>query len=189
MGYYDYLWKMLQPLGVYSGDGYSGGELKALGTGLDQAQNTLDDHFREMLVCKAEHEGLLMAEQLFPMLAAEDTAKRRAALETLYQTDNLCCSKAALIQTLTACGIPVTISETDTKNQIMVSLTNKLVIEQHPVFQIWLLEQILPCHLVVTLILKYLNVNTGESINERISLSLARKRTQAQWESRLGSYI
>ncbi len=38
MGYRDHLWRMLEPLGVYGGEGYSGGELAALGAEMDRLQ-------------------------------------------------------------------------------------------------------------------------------------------------------
>ena len=56
-----------------------------------------------------------------------------------------------------------------------------------PVFQLWLLEQILPCHLNVIVVMDYVNVETGQTVHERMTLDYLRQRTQAQWEQRLGA--
>lgn len=187
--YFDYLWRMLQPLGVYSGEGYNGGELKALGAALDSAQELLGEYFRESKVETAESTGLEKSEALFPMMTATATESRRAALETLFQTDNLCCSAEALEKTLEACGIYATVGEMGTQFQVIVGLTELLVIEKDPVFQFWLLEQLMPCHLVTIVVFQYEDVESGEIVHERMTLSLARQRTQSEWEQRLGAYV
>ncbi len=187
--YFDYLWRMLRPLGVYSGEGYNGGELKALGAALDSTQALLGGYLRESLVETAEGEGLEKAKALFPMMAAETIDRRRVALETLFRTDNLCCSADALERTLEACGIYATIGEMGTQFQVIVGLTELLVIEKDPVFQFRLLEQLMPCHLVTIVVFEYKDVESGEIVHERMTLSLVRQRTQTEWEQRLGAYV
>lgn len=187
--YFDYLWRMLQPLGVYSGEGYNGGELKALGASMDDVYRYLEGYARESLPETAEDAGLLAAEELFPMLKSETVESRRTALTVLFQTDNRCCSVSALEKTLGACGVPVTIGETGERFEVLVNLTEPLVIEHDPVFQFWLLEQLLPCHLVTVTAFQYEDVDTGEMVHERMTLSLIRARTQTEWEQRLGAYV
>lgn len=185
--YFDYLWRMLEPLGIYSGTGYNGGELQALGAALDRVQEKMGEYAREMLPGTAEEAGLEMAEGLFPMLASSDLTERRGALAVLFSTDNRCCGIEALVETLGACGVPVTMGETGNKWECIVSLTELLAIEDDPVFLFWLMEQVLPCHLVTVVVFDYVDVESGETVHERMTLSLIRQRTQAEWEQRLGA--
>lgn len=188
MGYKDHLWRMLQPLGVYSGVGFNGGEMAALGDALDQAEQYMDGLWTEMMVMSAEADGLRGAEALFPLLPAVDTESRREALQTLWQTDNRCFSKSSIVKTLKACGVSGSLAVVGTF-QIMLVFPELLTIWHEPVFMFWAMEQVLPCHLAVTIRISYVDVNTEETVTERLSLSLLRKRTQSQWEQRLGAYM
>ena len=92
-------------------------------------------------------------------------------------------------RTLTACGVPGTVGETGIKFEAIVSLTELLTIERDPVFQFWLLERIMPCHLVTVVVFTYVDVDSGETVRERTALSLIRQRTQGEWEQLLGAYM
>ena len=186
--YYDYLWRMLQPLGVYSGEGYNGGELKVLGMALDRVQETLEEYGREGNPMSAEGEGLAVWESLFPIFGAANGGNRRDVLKTLFQTVSRGSNRQALLETLNACGMDVSLGETGTKFQVLVSFNNPMEITADPVFQLWLLEQVLPCHLVVIVVMDYVSVSTGEMAHERVTLDYLRHRSQEEWEALLGAY-
>lgn len=188
MGYQKNLWRMLQPLGVYSESGYSGGALTALGTAMDKAERKLCEQLRESLVLSAEDAGLTRAEEIFPMLAATETTVRREALKKLWQTDNLSCSVEGIIRTLEGCGVKASILSTGSF-AVMVILPEAVTIWDEPVFLMWVLEQIMPCHLMVNVRLSYEDVETGQSMVERLPLKQLRQRTQKEWEQRLGAYM
>ncbi len=189
MGYRDHLWRMLQPLGVYSQEGFSGGALTALGTALDQAENQLSQVLTETKAESAEDEGLELAEALFPLLPKETVEQRKESLRTLYRVGNQSCCRDDIVAALSACGVYVTAGNTGTLFQVLVAFQNPLTIWDEPVFQFWLLEQMMPCHLVVTVRFTYISVETGEEVLERGTLNVIRRRTQSQWEALLGAYI
>lgn len=189
MGYRDYLWRMLQPLGVYTDGGFNGGELAALGAALDQAEQQLSDIWREITVISAERDGLSQAEQLFPMIAGTETEGRREALKKLWQTDNRSFSRSDIMETLEGCGLSVTVGAVGDTFEALVIFQNPLTIWDEPVFLFWLLEQVLPCHMAVTTRFTYVDINSGETVQERRTLEIMRQRTQAQWEQLLGAYI
>lgn len=185
--YYDYLWRMLQPLGVYINAGYNAAELKALGAAMDKLHTQLNVYDREIKVESAVEMGLTAWESLFPMIPETQLERRREALEVLFRAKYEGCSRNALRQTLHACGVDVSLGETGIKFEIIVSFEKQMDITMDPVFQLWLLEQILPCHLNVIVVMDYVNVETGQTVHERMTLDYLRQRTQAQWEQRLGA--
>lgn len=188
MGYREYLWQMLQPLGVYSGSGFNGGEMTALGNALDQAEQYLDRVWQESVLMSAENDGLSKGETLFPMYPGTETEQRRRALQALWQTDNRCASRTGILKTLEACGIRVGLAALGQFQVIMV-FSEPLTIYDEPVFLFWVLEQVMPCHLSVIIRFSYEDVNTKETVTERSSLKILRKRTQSQWEQLLGAYM
>lgn len=185
--YFDYLWKMLQPVGVYGLKGYNMGELKALGAALDKAQEQLEEYHREIHHGTAIDDGLEKAEQLFPMLTETDTETRRKALGVLFAVHGRCGTKQALEEILEACGIPATIRETSSKFHCLVTLEKKLMITDDPVFVFRTLESLLPCHMVADVAVTYKDMRTGSTVSEELGLSQFLERTQAEWEARLGS--
>lgn len=187
MGYRDNLWRMLQPLGVYSEGGFGDGALEALGAALDQVEERLDLCLKESLVMSAEGTGLSDAEQIFPMVAGTETDGRREALQKLWQTDNLSCTNQGIVKTLAGCGIAATVGTTEACTALVV-LTEEVTIWDEPVWMFWILEQLIPCHLRTYVRFQYVNVSTGESVTERIPLPELRKRTQKDWEDLLGAY-
>ena len=76
----------------------------------------------EMPVSTAEDAGLEMAEGLFSVAASEDTESRRENLRKLYCTDHRAFTKAALTETLGACGIPVTLTMGEEAFAVTVAL-------------------------------------------------------------------
>lgn len=184
--YFDYLWGMLEPLGVYRDGGYNLGELKALGQGMDKVQQQMEEYISEIDPGTATGNGLELAEGLFPMLAGNDTTSRREALAALFSVDTQWGSREGLTKTLEACGIPVTISETTDPFCCQVTMREKLVIAKDPVFQLWVLECMMPCHMKVTVSLSYYDIRTSTTVSETMDLVDLRKRSQGAWEQRLG---
>lgn len=187
MGYRDNLWRMLQPLGVYSEGGFGDGELGALGDALDQVETKLNQCLKESLVMSAEGTGLQHAEEIFPMQAGTGTNARREALQKLWQTDNLSCTNRGIEKTLAGCGIAATVGTTEACTALVI-LTEELTIWDEPVWIFWLLEQLIPCHLRTYVRYNYVDVSTGQSTMERSPLPTLRKRTQKEWEQLLGAY-
>ena len=186
MGYRDHLWRMLEPLGVYRGDGYSGGELAALGTGMDELREAMERILLEMPVITAEDAGLEMAEGLFSVAASEDTESRRENLKRLFQTDHGAFTEAALTKTLEACGIPVTLALGESPFTATAVLGKMLTMEADPLWIMETLERVLPCHLMVEVVYRYTNSETGETVSGEGSLKTLRTWTRGRWEELLG---
>lgn len=185
--YYDYLWGMLEPLGVYAREGYHQGELKALGVALDDAQEMLQQVLQELQPETAQGQGLVWAEEQFPMVPSQTLLERRNALEVLYGVNSQSCRKAELEKILNACGIPVVIQETEEQFHCLVSLQQDLLITDDPVFMMRVLELVMPCHMVIEVAFSYFDLGTGATVQERLDLTELRKRSQGEWESFLGS--
>lgn len=184
--YFDYLWGMLEPLGVYRDSGYNLGELKALGNGMDDVQQQMEQYIKEIDPGTATGNGLSLAEGLFPMLVSNGTTSRREALSALFSVDTQWGSRERLTKTLEACGIPVTISESTEPFCCQVTMKEKMVIAKDPVFQLRVLECIMPCHMKVTVTLSYYDIRTSTTVQETVALEDLRKRSQGAWEQRLG---
>lgn len=185
MGYRAHLWRMLGQLGVYSQEGYSGGELSALGTGLDQAEAAIAWNAQESLVETAVREGLVEVEKLFPMEPESSVQQRRAALRTLIQTDNRCNSAVEIQETLSACGVQAAVSETGEKMNALVTLPSVLTMADDPIFQFRVIEQVMPCHLNVICLYSYQDRSSGETMQESASLEDLRARSRTQWEEKI----
>ena len=186
MGYRDHLWRMLEPLGVYRGDGFSGAELTALGSGMDQLLETLEEYLRELSVVTAEGEGLKLAEALFSLKPAGGLDSRRENLKTLFSTDHGSFTEAALVETLGALGIPVMLGMGTEPFTTKVTLGTALTKEADPVWIMETLERVLPCHLMVEVVYRYTNSETGETVSGEGSLNTLRTWSRSQWEALLG---
>lgn len=184
--YFDYLWGMLQPLGVYSASGYHIGELKALGETMDRAEQQLEQYGDEAVPGTATEEGLPLWEELFPMLVSTSTTSRREALTILFSVDTQWGSREGITKILEACGIPVTITEGEEPFCCQVTMGEKLVIAKDPVFQFQVLESVMPCHMKVTVTVTYCDIRTSTTVSETMDLADFRKRSQGGWEQRLG---
>ncbi len=193
MGYEENLWNLLRPLGVYREDGYSGGEIYALGKALDGAAAYLDKCMRETQVMTAQGSGLTLAEELFPRKPKTETdperdaAQRREDLQKLWQTDCYCFSGRAIKRTMAGCGIEM-MAGSNQPFFALVSLPLVLTIYDEPVFLFWLLEQMLPSHVDALVTYSYRDQETGEPGVYRNGLTNLRQMTQEQWEELLGDY-
>lgn len=113
MSYGDYLRDVLRPLGVYDLEApFQGGELDAVGCGLDGAEAALEEIQREMNLETARDWGLDRVAALFvhrPVAAgAEEMA---AALAALLRIGGDSFTLAAINDTLRGCGIPARAAE------------------------------------------------------------------------------
>lgn len=178
--------KMLEPLGVYSFEGYSGGAINALGSSLDQAEAALTGQKENLFLETAGERGLSALEALFPMLPGKDLENRRAALTVLLGENEGGFTRDGIIRTLGACSIPVTITE-QSGLRILVTLEGEVTMEEDPVFLMWVLEQVLPCHLGVTCAYQYTAWDTGKLTQAQAALGTLRQRTRAEWEELLGA--
>lgn len=186
MSYRDHLWRMLEPLGIYRGDGFSGGELAALGAGMDRLREAYDRNLRETPVVTAEEAGLEMAESLFSMAVSQDTGSRRENLKTLFQTDHGAFTQSALTETLEACGIPVTLNTGEEAFTATAVLGRVLTMEDDPVWIMETLERVLPCHLMVMISFAYVDSAAAETVSAQEYLKTLRTWTRGQWEELLG---
>ena len=183
MGYADYLWQLLAPMGVYRRDGYSGGELEALGAALDQAEAYIGDKLRELLPDQAEEYGLEMAESLFPMLPGEEIDRRRENLQTLYQTDNQRTTEEELKKTLAACGVAVTMEEHIVSKLLYVFVTEDLTLDRDPVFVAKVLKTVLPCHTDTRIRFTYYEKTAGTLKTKEMTVEAMAEMTRGQWEA------
>lgn len=184
--YFDYLWGMLEPLGVYCDSGYHMGELKALGAAMDSVQQTMERYGIEAEPGTATGDGLSLAEELFPMLVTSGTVSRQEVLTVLFSVDPQWGSKERLCKTLDACGISVTIAESTETFCCQVIMQEMLTIARDPVFQFEMLECIMPCHMQVAVTITYYDIRTSTTVSETMDLMDLRKRSQGAWEQRLG---
>lgn len=184
--YFDYLWGMLQPLGVYSASGYHIGELKTLGEAMDCVQKKLEQYGTEAAPGTATEAGLSLWEELFPLFVSTNTTDRREALMTLLSVDGQWGSKEGLTKILGACGIPVTITEEEEPFCCQVTVEENLVIIRDPVFQFQVLEHMIPCHMKVTVTVTYYDIRTSTTVSETMDLEDVKDRSRKAWEQRLG---
>ena len=188
MGYQAHLQRMLHPLGIYASGGYQAGELAALGAGLDGAEETLSACLGEVFPSSARGQGKDRLEELFPLVPGLDARRSPEETEILWRMDNGCFDKERICQTLSCCGIKASVMELS-GFQILVIPEEILTGVVDPVYYFWLMEQIFPCHLLVSVSFDYLDTNTGKTVHEQRFLGDLRKRSRAQWEELLGAYI
>lgn len=182
MGYYEHLWRMLGPLGVYAPGGYSGGELRALGTALDRVMTYMERNFREMIPMQAEGEGLERAMDCFPVLDRPETVEeKREALQVLASLRDDGFYAQRLEETLKACGLPVGITDTGA-NGIFVAFREPITRETDISGALRLLRNLLPCRAEIACMVRYVSSATGETVTERKSLEELQSRTKAEWD-------
>ena len=156
--YETYLRNLLAPLGIYdlTESSISGAEVCALGEGLDDVNDRLEEIEQEALTATAEDEGLDRREALFARRpAAYTAADRRAAIAALLQIDGDSLTPAAIDATLRGCGIKARAIEMG-EGQLRVIFPEVAGIpEGFDQIQKIILD-ILPCHLGVEFYFRYL---------------------------------
>ena len=158
MGYGDYLKDLLRPLGVYRLEGtINGGELEAVGAGLDGVAAALEETEREMLLDTAEGAGLAAVEALLTRAPVADTLeRRRAALAALLRIGGDSFALSAINDTLKGCGLNALAHETGTPGQVQVTFPDVPGIPDGFEKMRKIIEDILPCHLAVEYVYWYI---------------------------------
>lgn len=183
MSYYAYLWRMLEPLGVYSNAGYSGAELKALGAAMDKVAGVISENLLEMLPMTAVGDGLRKARNLYPFHSVpEETEDIRSSLKVLSRVDHKCFTEFALEQTLSHLGIKVGFAIKGPE-WVTVVFHEEVTKEVDIVQALYLLELVLPAHIYIECAIRYSDAVTGEMVNEKKPLGELRKRTKAEWDA------
>ena len=115
MAYADYLRRLLHPLRVYAmaEDSFSGAELEAIGTAMDEVSAERAEQLRQTLIPTATEEGLALWEQLMHYAPVSATMEdRRKALAALMAISWDGFTPAALSAAVLGCGVNCTITET-----------------------------------------------------------------------------
>lgn len=156
--YEGYLRDLLAPLGIYdlTERSVSGAAVCALGTGLDDISDRLEEIEREALTATAEDEGLDRREALFARRPAAVTAEdRRAAIAALLQIDGDSLTPEAIDRTIRGCGIKARAIEMGDGQLRVIFPEVAGEPEGFPQIQKIILD-ILPCHLEVEFYFRYL---------------------------------
>lgn len=158
MSYERYLRELLRPLGVYDMEGrWQTGELAAEGKILDGVEAELERIQREMLLTTAEGAGLDAIEGLLTRRpVAEMTPARRAALAALLRIGGDSFTQSALNDTLSGCGINARVDETAVPGEVEVRFPNVPGVPDGFDRLSRIIEDILPCHLLIRYVYWYL---------------------------------
>ncbi len=158
MGYAAYMRTLLEPLRLYQlEEGLSGAELDTIGAALDSLAETLLDIEEEGILSTAQGDGLSRWEALFPYRPmAETPAARRAALAALLRIDGGSFTLAAMSDTLQGCGLPAAVEETGEAFTVAVSFPGYRGVPENMEALQERIEAILPCHLAVTYVYRFL---------------------------------
>lgn len=180
--YEKYLRALLAPLGIYTpdGTGAAGGELYALGAGLDEVSDRLETAEREALTMTAEEEGLSRREALFARApAAATAAARRAAIAALLQINGDSLTPLAINRTMGGCGIRAEALEMGQGHIRIIFPDVAGVPAEFGQIQKIILD-IIPCHLETEFYFRYLTWNECESRGFTWAYAEGREHT---WES------
>ena len=158
MGYGSDYRELLEPLGLYAfaEGGLSAAEADALGEALDALQGNLDTTEREATVATAEDAGLAGYEALLPFRPVSDSLEaRRQAVAALLRIDGCSFTPQALQETLSGCGIPATVAETEEQFVVEVRFPEHRGIPEGFGEIARRIEEILPCHLDVRYVYQF----------------------------------
>lgn len=158
MGCYAYMIRRLQPLGLYDLEyGAGAEELRVVGAMLDEIAAMLEEAEAEASVLSASGEGLAAFERLLPYVPACTALEdRRASLAALLRIDGRSFTLDALRATLSGCGIAASVGEGDISNCVEVSFPGTMGEPEQFEELCARIEQILPCHLEVRYLLRWL---------------------------------
>lgn len=159
MGYSDYLRKLLRPLGIYdlSPGSLSGGELDALGSGLDALSGRMDYVERESAIATAEGEGLDRWEALFVRTPVHySTELRRAAIAALLRIGGDCFTLSDINDTISGCGVKALVREKEKFGHVQVIFPEVVGIPEEFEKIRDIILDIIPCHLETEFYFRYL---------------------------------
>ncbi len=158
MGCAAYLKELLRPLGLYDLDtGPGAAELSALGAAMDSLAAYLAEIEAEALVLTAGEEGLSRYEAVLPYHPASgDTEQRRQAIMALLRIDDGAFTLPAIRDTIRGCGIECLVEESKTPQTVEISFPGLMGEPENFPGVRSRIEQILPCHLDLVYLLRYL---------------------------------
>lgn len=158
MGYGEYLKSLLDPLQLYNPeDSIGNAELNALGEAMDEVCERLSEVERESVLATAQGWGLELYEKLLPYHPVSGTLNdRRAAIMAMLRIDDASFTLPDIRDTIAGCGIAVEVEESSASQTVCISFPG-IMGEPDGYEDIQArIEQILPCHLEVVYLLKYL---------------------------------
>ena len=168
MSYGRYLRELLAPLRLYDLEApFNGGELNVQGGALDGVDTWLAELRRESTLAEAESWGL---ERIIALLArrpvADTPTGMRKALAALMRIGGDSFTLAAINDNLRGCGVNAVVSETDTPGTVEVRFPDVPGIPDGFDEIREILEDILPCHLLIRYVYWYI---TWKMLEERFS--------------------
>lgn len=158
MGYYEYMIRQLQPLRLYDLEQGAGAEeLRIAGEMLDTLAAALDETEKEASILSAEGEGFAAIERLLPYVPSyTELATRRAALAALLRMDGRSFTLHALRDALSGCGVTATVNEGEAHYTVEVSFPDTMGEPENFEEIKARIAQILPCHLEILYLLRWL---------------------------------
>lgn len=154
MAYFDYLQRLLSPLGVYdlSEESISGASLAAFGDALDEIWELLQTTLRDAFPQTAGEAAISQWEQIAPTHPQPGSLAQRQEAVTylLSQKGAGCCSAADAVQALAVCGLDAEVDETANAPRITFRLsTQGLSQEEKSHFRVFV-RKLVPAHLQMT---------------------------------------
>lgn len=152
MAYYDYLQRMLSPLGVYDlgENSLSGAVLASLGEALDEVCSFVAAGLQDAFPQRAGEEALSRWEGIGPVHPKPDTlARRQKALTFLLSRKGVSCSAVDAQQALAVCGIPAVVDESSNAPKITFLLSTGGLSQSQKADLNLLLRGIVPAHLQI----------------------------------------
>lgn len=158
MGYGEHLKSLLRPLQLYDLDDIIGSaELNAMGSAMDELYMRLSELERENILSTAQDWGLKRYEDILPYHPVSSSLKeRRAAIMAMLRIDGSSFTLPAIQDTIAACGIAVKVEESTEFQTVRISFPGVMGKPKDYEAIQSRIEQILPCHLEVVYLLKYL---------------------------------
>lgn len=158
MSYGTYLKELLRPLGVYdlTEGSFNGSELEGIGTALDGVEQRLEECQREMNLTTATGEGLEKISQLMPHRPVTmDPERMRLALAALLRINGDSFTLETINDSLAGCGINAVVSETEEMQTVEVRFPDVPGIPDGVEEMKEIIEEILPCHLLIRYVYWY----------------------------------
>lgn len=153
MGYFDYLQRLLSPLGVYdlSEDSISGSALAAFGAELDGIWETLQAALRDAFPQTAGEAAIGQWEQLAPTHPQPASlSQRQEAVTYLMSRKGACCSAADAVQALAVCGLDAEVDETANAPRITIRLSTQGLSQEEKAHFEAFVRKLVPAHLKLT---------------------------------------
>ncbi len=184
MAYADYLRRLLHPLRVYAmaEDSFSGAELEAIGTAMDEVFAERAEQLRQTLIPTATEEGLALWEQLMHYAPVSATMEdRRKALAALMAISWDGFTPAALSAAVLGCGVNCTITETGPCAPLELRFPGIYGRPQPWSRAKWILESLLPAHLELIYLFRW--ITWAQTHEKKLTWGQVSQKTWYQWMS------